>query len=186
MYPGNTDTCNWGTYGIDPGGTDPWTEIQAGNPPDDRRGYGSSGPFTFIPGSVEELDLAFVFGRNFTDTNAVAAIPVMQQRIDSIRKYFKNDYTPCGGGFSGTKTSPKTNPQLNIYPNPASDFITIGYDLKGSAGYEIFDILGNEVSSGSLTGSGKDIISITNLSNGLYFLKVSDSKSNISRKFIKN
>jgi hypothetical protein len=186
MYPGDSDTCNWGTNGIDPGGTNPWTEFQAGNNPYDRRGFGSAGPFTFKAGDYKVLDLAFVFARNFTDTSAVAAIPVMQQRIDSIRKYFVNDMTPCGGGFSGVKAPQKINPQLNIYPNPAGDFFIIEYNLKGKGQYEIFDMLGSKVGKGILGAINKQSIDISNLKSGLYFLRISDEATIISRKFIKN
>ncbi|MFA4851770.1 MAG: Ig-like domain-containing protein, partial [Bacteroidales bacterium] len=148
MFPGNSDTCNWGTGGHSPNGPVYWTEVTAGNTPADRRGLGSTGPFTFKPGDVQELDIAFVFGRDYNDSNATAAIIVMNQRIDSIRKYFMNDSTPCGGGFSGIVKQTQNLPQLKIYPNPANDYITVEFNtIAGNINYEIFDIVGRRVSS---------------------------------------
>jgi len=186
MFPGNSDTCNWGTSGLAPNGPKYWTETTAGNQPDDRRGLGSSGPFTFYPGDTQELDVALVFGRNYTDTNASAAIPIIQQRIDSVKKYFANDKTPCGGSFSSIINHQQINPQIKIYPNPSDNFITIEISaFAGAAKYEMFDMVGRTVNSGSLKSSGKDRINISNLSKGLYFLNITDGKNKFSRKFIK-
>ncbi len=184
--PGITDTSNWGTNCLPPNGPKNWTEITAGDTPDDRRGLGSSGPFTFEPGAMEELDMAYVFGRNFIDTNAWAGVQVMQQRIDSIRKYFINDSTPCGGSFSALATVPKINKQLTIYPNPAEDFITVETSgIEGSLQYEIFDLIGKQVSKGVLKNSKQNVINISNLQEGLYLLNVWDGRERYCRKFIK-
>jgi hypothetical protein len=71
MYPGDSDPCNWGTGGVLPnGGFNQngyyWTEETTGNNPSHRLGFGSSGPFTFKPGDVQQLDLAFAFARDYT------------------------------------------------------------------------------------------------------------------------
>ena len=87
-FPGDSDPCNWGTMGVPVTHPPYWTEENAGILPYDRRGMGSTGPFTFKPGDVQEIDIAFVYGRDFTNPDELAAIPVMDQRIDSIRSYF--------------------------------------------------------------------------------------------------
>jgi hypothetical protein len=181
MFPGNSDTCNWGTLGIDPGGNAPWTDFQAGNQPGDRRGIGSSGPFIFNQGQTQELDLAFVFGRNFLDYKATSAIPVMQERIDSIISYFRKGATPCGG-FTLKQQETQT---LNIYPNPAIDYINIVYTPAINSIYEVFDVQGNKRFSGTLYPLGSQQLNISALQNGLYFLRVINGKSSISGKFIK-
>ncbi|MCX6269668.1 MAG: T9SS C-terminal target domain-containing protein, partial [Bacteroidetes bacterium] len=83
MFPDLSDFCNWGTNGIQPigyetgsGGNGPsWTEANVSNLPDDRRGTISMGPFTFLPGATQELDIAFVWARQYTDSSATAVIP---------------------------------------------------------------------------------------------------------------
>ncbi|MCX6269671.1 MAG: hypothetical protein NTU44_00340, partial [Bacteroidetes bacterium] len=112
MFPGLTDSCNWGTDGIQPigyqtgagGSGNIWTEAQAGIPPGDRRGIVSMGPFTFQPGVKQELDIAFVWARQYTDSSATAVIPLLQSCIDQIRSYFVNDSIPCGGSFQGIQS----------------------------------------------------------------------------------
>ncbi len=186
MFPGNSDTCNWGLGGIAPNGPQYWDEQTAHNAPDDRRGFGSSGPFTFEPSAIDELDLAYVFGRDYVNSGSNAGVTIMDQRIDSIRKYFINDTTPCGGSFSALATVPKINKQLTIYPNPAEDFITIETTgIEGTLQYEIFDLIGKQVSKGVLKNSKENVINISNLQEGLYLLNVWDGRERYCRKFIK-
>jgi hypothetical protein len=69
---------------------------------------------------------------------------------------------------------------IDIYPNPASDFIKLK-QLKSLKEYRIYNILGAEVLKGTI--SPNEVINISELKNGLYFLKV--EKYN-SLKFIKS
>ncbi len=88
MFPGNSDSLFWSTQGVIATPNN-WTDVTS----KDRRGVGSCGPFTLMPDSAVELDLAFVFARNYTDTSNVAAVPIMQNRIDVIRQYFNDGFT---------------------------------------------------------------------------------------------
>lgn len=94
MFPENSDPLFWSTRGIV---TTPtfWADTSLGlsSATRDRRGVGSCGPFTLMPDSAVELDLAFVFARNYSDTSNVAAVPIMQNRIDVIRQYFNDGFT---------------------------------------------------------------------------------------------
>ncbi|MFH0867486.1 MAG: T9SS type A sorting domain-containing protein [Bacteroidota bacterium] len=187
MFPADTDPCYWGTAGLTPNCTPYWTETTTGNMPADRRGFGSMGTFTFEAGSMEELDIAFVFGRDYIDSTAQAGVTVMQQRIDSIRNYFLNDSTPCGLGFSGIAPSPIIIPQVKIFPNPAIGYITVEAsgmlcDLK----YELFDIIGRKINQGKLNCTSANQINVSNLDKGIYILNISDGLKKFSRKLIKN
>lgn len=68
---------------------------------------------------------------------------------------------------------------LNIYPNPATDNISVN-GLKQASKYSIFNILGAEVGSGALVPSGK--IDVKGLNQGLYLLQI---EGNLIYKFIK-
>ncbi|RLD85350.1 MAG: hypothetical protein DRJ09_13025, partial [Bacteroidetes bacterium] len=84
FFPGNSDTCHYGTGGIDPGInlTEETGNNGSPNPPGDRRGVVSSGPFTFKPGDVQQLDLAYVFARSYDDSDP---LDIVTNRIISIR-----------------------------------------------------------------------------------------------------
>lgn len=57
---------------------------------------------------------------------------------------------------------------LKIYPNPASEFITIS-GLKNQKDYRLYNVLGTEILKGTILNNGK--IEIQNFSKGLYFLE---------------
>ena len=64
-YPGNSDLCNFGTYGVElPDSLQyaglGWTEVTAGNSPYDRRGIASMGPFNLPAGGMQEVSFCMV------------------------------------------------------------------------------------------------------------------------------
>ncbi len=75
---------------------------------------------------------------------------------------------------------------FNIYPNPASTSFTIeGADHSGKVHYAVYNMSGQEVRMGdihSTTNSFKETISVTDLSSGMYFIKLNDDKNSWTRK----
>lgn len=65
---------------------------------------------------------------------------------------------------------------LELYPNPATDVIFIKNRAENETEYAIFNVVGQEVQSGIADGQ----ISISNLDNGLYIIKI----GNQTAKFI--
>ena len=96
MYPGDSDPDNIGTGGVAPNdgyntNGKYWTEETAGNPPDDRRGLASVGPFDFPSGGVKELDYAMitVWGDGYGPMASVANIGTF---VDHIKALFENGF----------------------------------------------------------------------------------------------
>ena len=83
--------------------------------------------------------------------------------------------------YTATNLSAKTpeNKKLNIYPNPASDFIFLK-NIKPNSSVKIIDTLGKVVMSKKIT---EDFIEIKSLPKGTYFLEIEGLKT---LKFIKN
>jgi hypothetical protein len=72
-----------------------------------------------------------------------------------------------------------------IYPNPAVDQLTLSMpSMVGSAEYAIFSITGELVSTGNLYSTTTSI-SIDNLSQGMYQLKVVNGNDCVTRSFMK-
>ncbi|MBL4656845.1 MAG: T9SS type A sorting domain-containing protein [Flavobacteriales bacterium] len=190
MFPENSDTCNWGTGGAVPGDLVAWSEQAAMNAPNDRRGIGSMGPFTFEAGETIEMEIAYVYGRDMNNVGPYASVAAMKENIDSIRSYYSNNLTPCGGTFYETPVIPgvfdsdSRGENLVMYPNPASDLLTIKL-LKASENvkYEINDLYGKNVKSGIIHSS--DQINLSELSDGVYFLRLEDGSALYHRKFVK-
>ena len=80
-----------------------------------------------------------------------------------------------GAGFSYERSTNQnlsildvdSNPKINIYPNPASDFIALN-NLKMPEDYHIYTVLGTKVMSGVIAEGQK--IDVSSLNSGVYFI----------------
>ncbi len=70
----------------------------------------------------------------------------------------------------------------NVFPNPASDYITVSVDSRAEV--EIINIRG-EVISRIKINDFSERINITHLSEGFYILRIYSGKSTVLKKFIK-
>ena len=186
LFPGDSDPLFWSADGIAVTPV-PWTEVEAGNTPNDRRGIGSTDPFTFNPGAVIEMELAFVFGRDYNSPgNNTAGIVVMQERVDSIRSYHANGFatTPCGGAILEVKEAVKENNALSIYPNPFANQFLVSYQPSNQTIVEVFSLLGQKVVSQQIT-QHLTLLDLSNEPNGVYFVRVTDGKEVVTKKVIK-
>jgi hypothetical protein len=190
MYPGSSDLAyGWGLGGncAGPVSSIPWDEFSAGNTGGDRRGVGSSGPFTFKPGDVQTLDLAYVFGRDYTGGGVQPSLNVMNARIDSIRSYVAQSHNPCGGIFNTGILENKTElHSILVYPNPANHILFLSFSAKTkNAVCEVYDVTGKKVLSvvGSQLLEGK--IDVSGFANGLYMIRIVDGDKVYSQKFLK-
>ncbi|MGE0076386.1 MAG: endonuclease [Bacteroidales bacterium] len=104
-----------------------------------------------------------------------------QVAIDNIEwtQYSTTLKTSASDGITNTNEN-----EFTLYPNPASDFITIGANNCSNMKYSIVDITGKVIANGDLNNSKQ--ISISSLVKGLYFVKITDDKgANHTMKFLK-
>ena len=73
---------------------------------------------------------------------------------------------------------------IAIYPNPASDKLTISFRSKESRSYDIIDITGRIVSTGKLS-ENNSVLNVFQLIPSIYFIRIIGSKTNYSVKFMK-
>lgn len=95
-------------------------------------------------------------------------------------------------------TSPSSVPtiannidEINISPNPATDFIVVSGTLenKATTGIKIIDVTGKVVSDNLFNfdaGHFAQSISLNNLCNGIYFANISANGETITRRFVIN
>ncbi|MCX6303901.1 MAG: T9SS type A sorting domain-containing protein [Bacteroidetes bacterium] len=186
LYPGESDTLNWGCGCQQPNGPVNWTEITAHNLPHDIRGAGTTGPFTWHPGEMQELDIAFVWARDYTSPDTLASVAKLRSMIDTVRKAFLTNRLPGGGSFLGITEQPvPPATTCSIYPNPATAAVTIdfGAPLKGQVNLEILN------SSGMLLqtvichqGSIQSGIDVSVFPTGLYLLKFNGGNIHYAKK----
>jgi hypothetical protein len=194
MFPDLSDSCNWGTGGLQPpgyttgaGGTGlSWNEPNVGNPPGDRRGVISMGPFTFQPGGHHEIHLAFVWARQYTDPSPLAAVELLKSRIDLVREAYEIDSVSCGGSFSGINKPGLETPDLLLFPNPATSLLNVQYvGTMGQAEYAIVNFLGETVGQGTLQNKVLKQIAVGDLSPGMYFMVVRDGANVETGRFVR-
>ncbi len=179
-FPGNptTDSCAWGTGGV----VQPGWSIQ-GNALKDYRGVASSGPYTMVPGDIDQLDLAFVFGRDYVNPSPLAGVDVMKQRIDVIRDGFINQMSPCGTFGQGIKEN-IFKEEINLYPNPASSYFDIKLENNNELKtIKIYTAEGVFVKQEQFIGNQTRIFT-DNLSGGLYIVKIETKQGSQFKKVI--
>jgi hypothetical protein len=182
MFNGQSDTLNWGT-GCVLTTYSHLTEALAGNAVGDRRGVGSSGPFTFNPGQEEEFDLCYTFARDYHGNGSLG---ILQDRTDTIRKSYIHNVLPDGASFNGIAQT--TNPdalQAQIFPNPASSAVNIRFNriVNDPVTIRIFDSSGSMIRLETVRLSGKMMImDVSRLSSGLYLVSIETSEHVITKK----
>ncbi|MGQ0828032.1 MAG: T9SS type A sorting domain-containing protein [Bacteroidota bacterium] len=190
-FPGTSDPYGFGLGGDknNPQTSPDWTA--AGTAPGDKGALGSTGPFAFQPGAVHELNLAYVFGRAASGTGGngnLVSISVMQERIDSIRNKFNTgrlEACMCNNGTTGIKKL-NTDNTFNLYPNPATNTITISYK-SSSKNYsiKIYAVTGRMIKNRDQISSTTTILDIEDLNSGIYLLNVSDGLQSLTHRFVK-
>ena len=79
------------------------------------------------------------------------------------------------------------NLNVNIYPNPATDFVTISTgNLPSDMNITLFDVNGKQISSKNMNSNNYQL-DVTGLATGVYAISITDSKNNLVHrsKFIK-
>lgn len=96
--------------------------------------------------------------------------------------------TTDGGGYTtGINEKPSSSKCLKIYPNPASEKITVeASELMGkiNGSFSIFGMDGHAIVRQELKRSKKDI-NVSALPQGLYFIQLTSGKETASGKFIR-
>jgi len=83
------------------------------------------------------------------------------------------------------------SPKVSIYPNPVNDYINVHYSgtNSGTIYYNLYDITGRQIGdANSVLGRGNSItttINTSNLSDGMYLLRLIDGNTITNYKFIK-
>ena len=124
MFPDSSDSVFVGTGGV---ATPFWDEFSAGNPSGDRRGVFSMGPISLEAGSNNSFEMVYVFAQKMNDRTG--AILKMKDYSDHLQELYDTGTTSCGDfeyefccsvGIDKTEES-----SFSIFPNPASDAVTI-------------------------------------------------------------
>ena len=172
MYTGTTDSVNAAMLGS-------WTEDSSGNVPGERRIIGSIGPFALDSMAVITFDVGYTYARA-TSGGPLASVTALQDAVNSLRILYNN------GGLTSVPTlEPAEKNTVSIYPNPATDQITIQQAVPGTE-YSIIirDVTGSIVYRHDNLTDDRLQVNTSGLSKGMYIISVVQKDSTHSRKLI--
>ena len=96
--------------------------------------------------------------------------------------FFFDNFTTADSPFGMAE---QAGLQMNLYPNPASNNITISFpENTAETTLELFDINGRLLNSFQLT-AGSESIDLTTFDDGLYFVRAISSDGTLVSPFIK-
>ncbi len=77
---------------------------------------------------------------------------------------------------------------MTLFPNPATDQLTLDFGQEGNGNYqvEVFNALGQQMSAQQITvggGNSRFQIPVTGYADGIYFVRVRKSGSNVVTSF---
>lgn len=171
MYPGDSDPCNFGTYGLQPYGNygedgNYWTEAFVGNEPNDRRGLATVGPFSFKAGAVQPFDFAMT---TVWKNEEHPALDRIGEAVDAVTKQYQKV-------FASVADHPALNEGgMSLYPNP-SDGSTV---VEGTGRLTVFNLLGQHLISRDVEGQAT-----VTLPPGIYVVRMEHNNNVIVRKLV--
>ncbi len=93
MFPGDTDPYHFGTGGIT---VEPWTEVNSGNPPSDRRFMQSAGPFKLLPGDYNNITVGVLYARASAG-DPFQSVELLRLADDKAQALFDNCFELISG-----------------------------------------------------------------------------------------
>lgn len=170
LFPGNpSDPFQWSDFQVNP------TE------PGQRNGIGACGPFEFGPGEIIELDIAYVFARDYGGTN-LSSVDLLNERVSELKWFYDNDSTPCGRTWSASKDLVYNIPEIKIYPNPADDYFMLETPFNFPFEINILDLTGRKVWKGAIRKNQS--LDVSFLKPGIYVITIPNSDNHFNKKLI--
>lgn len=147
----------------------------------------STGSVVNNDASVESVDW---MGGDLPSSTSSPRLWVMGSNSTSVRTHPESwegsELNHIGGpnpSMNTLSTDTLSRSVVGLFPNPASDEITISTDIEITS-VEVFNVIGKKVMFQSNLIENK--INVSNLTNGIYILRISTGSSIITKKFVKN
>jgi len=194
MFPGASDPCNWGTDGQLPNGGynqngKYWSEETGDNgqpnPPNDRRGLGAAGPFTFKPGDRQELELAFSVAQG--NNGPLSSVEQLYTNLENLFQRIENGEIIIPSDQLSVDEIEGDTFKMKLFPNPVLDklYIEVEGEPHESLNYRIYNNLGYQLISGKIKTGTKHAIDVQKLEKGFYILNIITDDGMQSSRFIK-
>lgn len=172
MYPGDTDPVNFPLYGE-------WSELSAGNIPEDRRMIATIGPFDLDAGEYKTVDIGYTWARALSGGPA-ASVLELQNAVNSMRLLYDN------GTLTAVKNiSPGKETEFAIYPNPATDHFNISSSKNNNIyTVTVTDAVGRIMYNKVHNAISNEAIKTSGYSAGLYLVNISCNNQSYNYKLM--
>jgi Secretion system C-terminal sorting domain len=165
-----------------------WNETTTGNVPADRRFVTGSGPFDLQNGVPVVYSFAIMYTRDSTaGSHDSLQTQAMLDGAEKISNWHQTHTEPsCVNWVIGVNSPVREMNGLSLYPNPTSSLLTIEFQSKEqTATYDILDLTGRTVMTGTISQTGQTVINAENLPAGIYLVMVNENGQSAAMKFIK-
>ncbi len=148
-----------------------WSEVSEGNTPDDRRGIASISLGNVSVNNCFTADIAYVWSRDTINPNPHSSVDLLLSQVPDVVQYF-NQLSIDSNCTYLTIYNSINNPYgmvkyFNIFPNPATDIVTIKTNLKDYT-LSVYSQLGQKV----FEKKNVKNINIGKLQSGIYLIKI--------------
>jgi len=111
------------------------------------------------------LTMVYTLGEVAVQENTNGAIHISEGFLspDIISTVGLEDYTQLAG--------------VQLYPNPAIDFVTISFSTLGNYNITIYDLLGKEVAAYQIKNTDSERIAFKQLPKAVYMLLITDEQT---------
>lgn len=181
MFPGQSD----------PDGRVAWSEISEANKPGDRRSIQSVGPFSLLPGAVNEISMGVLYARANEGDN-LSSLGLLTCMADKSKELSDNDFIminseSCKGTVIAGAPSFKTSfSEIRIKPNPVNDIVTISCPeyVNTMINLKIIDLTGRLMIEIQEIDATDIKVQTAAFTKGVYLVQVSDGKKTSVSKMV--
>ncbi|MFT5746354.1 MAG: hypothetical protein ACI920_001732 [Saprospiraceae bacterium] len=175
---GTTPTAH--AFPDDPNNPDGWSMNTTNLNALDRRAVGSSKVGILQPGQSFSIDMAFTYVREQSASN-LENVTAMYDHIDQVQAAYDNGFF---GDCMPTATTNLAAVDYNfeIYPNPASDMLTIKFPNFTLKTIRLMDVTGQIILEKSGQFQYETSLDLSQFSKGVYFLQMENGTQQFYEK----
>lgn len=167
-------------YGDNPNISGGWSEVEVMNAAGDRRALLSTNHGAFAPGDTIRQTYALVYTRE--GGNYLQNVDALYAAADEVHNFYDTiANAQCEDGVLSTLDLNKPL-ELQLMPNPASQYVDVVVDGMGTMAASIIDVTGKVVVTGEGVGSIR--LNTSNLVDGAYFMRIMSGNSVLTSKLI--
>ncbi|MCD6366150.1 MAG: T9SS type A sorting domain-containing protein [Bacteroidales bacterium] len=160
-----------------------WSEESEGNTPDDRRGVASISLGNVSANYCFTADVAYVWSRDTINPNPHSSVDLLLSQAPDVVQFANQlgidsncTYLTIYNGINNPYASIE---YLNIFPNPATDIVTIKTNLKNYT-LSVYSQLGQKVFEQENTKQ----LNVSSLNAGIYLIRIVSGNKSDWRKLI--